>query len=90
MENEINNIIKVVIFDNKNVALKTIENVRLIRVKDKDYNLLIAKDYWPVLGEINGSIYIETDESIAFEDIKGFYLISHNVFRLILKDEEDS
>ena len=88
MENETSSL-KIIIFDNKNVALQTIENVRLIRVKDKSYNLLIMTDYWPVLGEVDGSIYAETDESITFENIKGFYLISHNVFRLILKDEGD-
>ena len=88
MENEASGI-KAIIFDNKSVALQTIEDIRLIRIKDKNFNLMIMKDYWPVLGEINGSIYIEKEETLTFDDIRGFFLISHNVFYLVLKDEED-
>ena len=51
------------------------------------YNLLIMKDYWPVIGEINGNVYIDGKEEHAYENIKGFYMLSHNIFRLIIVED---
>jgi hypothetical protein len=44
------------------------------------------KDYWPVVGEIKGKISIEADENYTYENIEGFYSLSHNVFHLIIKE----
>ncbi len=87
MEN--NNELKVIVLDSKQIAMKVIENVKIVRVKSDKYNLLIMKDYWPVVGEINGKIVIEAEESLTFENIEGFFSLSHNVFHLIIKETGD-
>ena len=73
------------IMENDFVKMNNIENVRLIRVKDKNHNLLIMKDYWPVVGQINGSITIEADETLQLDNIEGFYALSHNTFWVIIR-----
>ena len=82
--------LKVIILDSKQITMKEIENVKIIRVKSDKYNLLIMKDYWPVVGEINGKIVIEAEESLTFENIVGFFALSHNVFHLIIKETGDN
>ena len=52
-----NNGIKVRIFDMKQ-GLTEYENIKTIRIISKDYNLLIMKDYMPIIGEIVGSVEI--------------------------------
>ena len=86
MEEENN--IEVIILLNKNITLKKMHNVKMIRIKDEKYNLLIMKDYWPVLGEINGSISFDGDDAVSFENIKGFYVLSNNIFHLIIIDDD--
>ena len=78
--------LKVIILDSNNINMQEIDNVKLIRIKSDKYNLLIMKDYWPVVGEINGKIVIEAEESLTFENIVGFFALSHNVFHLIIKE----
>lgn len=78
--------LKVYILDSNNIDMKIVENVKIIRIKSKDYNLLIMKDYWPVVGEINGKISIEADENFTYENINAFYTLSHNIFHLIIKE----
>ena len=72
------------------INMQEIDNVKLIRIKSDKYNLLIMKDYWPVVGEINGKIVIEAEESITYENIVGFFSLSHNVFHLIIKETGDN
>jgi len=86
MEKE-NNGMQAIILLNKDIELNKINNVKMIRIKDEKYNLLIMRDYWPVIGEINGNVYIDGDSEHAFESIKGFYMLSHNVFRLIIVED---
>ena len=53
--------------------LISIENVIGIRIKSKNYNLLIMPNYLPIIGEIEGKIEIETEEtSTKYEDIIGY------------------
>lgn len=63
------------------------ENVSFVRVQSKKYNLLIMKDYLPVLGRIEGSVSFRTRES-AFErkGVRGFFMHKKNVFSLMLED----
>jgi len=86
MENS-NNGIKVVVLKSDNVMMDVIYDAKIIRIKDGKYNLLIMKDYWPVIGEIDGSIYIEADKNYSYDNIKGFYSLTHNLFHLIIKEE---
>ena len=68
-----------------NTIINTYNDVKIIRIKSRSTNLTIMKDYWPVVGELDGSCYIESDSTISFENISGFYSMSHNVFNLIIK-----
>lgn len=78
--------IKVKVFSISN-GLEVIENVKLVRIKSKDYNLLIMPDYMPILGEIQGNIDIENkDDTKTFENINGYYVNSNNEFSLILRE----
>ncbi|MGM9876835.1 MAG: hypothetical protein ACI310_06390 [Bacilli bacterium] len=78
--------IKVKIFDIKN-GLRVYDNIKIIRIISKDYNLLIMKDYLPIIGEIEGSVDIKNDEvNLSFKDIKAFYMNSDNIFNLMIKE----
>ena len=78
--------IKVKIFDIKN-GLRVYDNIKIIRIISKDYNLLIMKDYLPIRGEIEGSVDIKNDEvNLSFKDIKAFYMNSDNIFNLMIKE----
>ena len=78
---------QVIVLLNKDIELNRIDNVKVIRVKDEKYNLLIMKDYWQVIGAINGNVYVDGKEEHAFENIKGFFMLSHNIFRLIIVED---
>ena len=78
--------IKVRIFDMKN-GLREYENIKIIRIISKDYNLLIMKDYLPIIGEIEGSVDIKNDDiNLSFKDINAFYMNSENIFNLMIKE----
>ena len=79
--------IKVKVFDIRN-GMRVYDNIKIIRIISKDYNLLIMKDYLPIIGEIEGSVDIKNDVvNESFKDIKAFYMNSDNVFNLMIKEE---
>lgn len=64
------------------------KNVQYIRIKSEKYNLMIMKDYMPVIGEIKGDIEIElVDETKKLEKIVAFYMHKKNQFNLFVKEE---
>lgn len=78
--------IKVRIFNIEN-GLREYKDIKIIRIISKDYNLLIMKDYLPIIGEIEGSVDIKNDEvNLSFNDIKAFYMNSNNEFNLMIKE----
>ena len=78
--------IKVRIFNIEN-GLREYKDIKIIRIISKDYNLLIMKDYLPIIGEIEGSVDIKNDEvNLSFKDIKAFYINSNNEFNLMIKE----
>ena len=78
--------IKVKVFDIRN-GMRVYDNIKLIRIISKAYNLLIMKDYLPIIGEIEGSVDIKNDVvNESFKDIKAFYMNSDNVFNLMIKE----
>lgn len=86
MTNEQNTELKVRIFDMEH-GLREYENVKFIRMISKDYNLLIMKDYLPIIGEVEGTINIKSEtEEINYEQVKAFYMNSDNVFNLLIKE----
>jgi len=71
-------------------GLKQYENIRMIRVKSRDYNLLIMEDYLPVIGEIDGFVeIIFDDETIKLTDIHGYYMHKKNKFSLLIERTEN-
>ena len=81
-----NNGIKVRIFDLKK-GLVEYENIKVIRIVSKNYNLLIMQDYLPILGEIDGSVDIKNEDiEINYKNIKAFYMNSNDVFNLMIKE----
>ena len=84
---ETNNGIKVKIFDLEH-GLVEYEDIKFIRIVSKEYNLLIMKDYMPILGEIDGSISFKNEEiNVEYNPIRAYYVHSDNVFSLMIKDE---
>ncbi len=77
---------KVRIFD-LTKGLVEYEHIKIVRIISKDYNLLIMQDYLPIIGEIEGSVDIKSEEmEINYKDIKAFYMNSGNVFNLMIKE----
>jgi hypothetical protein len=69
-------------------GLETHNDIKIIRIKSKDYNLLIMDDYLPIIGQIDGNIDFESDtSSLKLENIKGYYMHSNNKFNLIIKED---
>lgn len=78
--------IKVRVFDMAH-GLREYEDIKIVRIISKDYNLLIMKDYLPIIGEIEGSVDIKNDSvNMSFKDIKAFYMNSDNIFNLMIKE----
>ena len=78
--------IKVRVFDMDH-GLREYEDIKIVRIISKDYNLLIMKDYLPIIGEIEGSVDIKNDKiDESFKNIKAFYMNSENVFNLMIKE----
>ena len=72
---------------NNGIKVRVFENITIIRIISKDYNLLIMKDYLPIIGEIEGSVDIKNDIiNESFKNIKAFYMNSENVFNLMIKE----
>ncbi len=78
--------IRVRVFDMAH-GLREYDNITIVRIISKDYNLLIMRDYLPIIGEIEGSVDIKNDSvNLSFKDIKAFYMNSENVFNLMIKE----
>ena len=72
---------------NIKTGTKIVENVKYIRILSEKYNLLIMRNYLPVMGEINGNVEIEGNETLKYENIKGYYVNKNNEFSLIIKED---
>ena len=81
-----NNGLKVRIFDLEK-GLIEYENIKIVRIVSKDYNLLIMQDYLPILGEIEGSVDIKNEDiELNYKNIKALYMNSNNEFNLLIKE----
>ena len=79
---------KVRVFDLN--GLVEYEDVKIVRIISKDYNLLIMKDYLPIIGEIDGSVDIKSEkEEVNLKNIKAFYMNSNNEFNLMVREVEN-
>ena len=86
--NEKNSEMRVRVFDLDGLA--EYEDVKIVRIVSKDYNLLIMKDYLPIIGEIEGNVDIKSEkEEINLKNIKAFYMNSNNEFNLMIREKEN-
>ena len=66
-------------------GLEEYSDVVAVRIKSKDYNLLIFKGYLSIIGEIEGSFEVElTNDKVVYKDIKAYYVNNDDVFNIIL------
>lgn len=72
---------------NIKTGIRILNNVKYVRVLSEKYNLLIMRNYLPVMGEIIGTVEIEGNESVKLGKIKGYYINKNNEFTLIIKEE---
>ena len=59
-----NEFFKVKVFDLKH-GLTVYNEIKLVRITSKDYNLLIMVDYLPIIGEFEGNIDIKDRKSVV-------------------------
>ncbi|MFI3172806.1 MAG: hypothetical protein R3Y58_10660 [Eubacteriales bacterium] len=72
-------------------GLEVIEQVKLVRIKSKKYNVLIMVDSQPMLGEVEGDVTIvNSDGEKKYSQIKGYYVNKENVLSLIVEGELDA
>jgi hypothetical protein len=58
-------------------------DVNFIKIISKDYNLIIMRDYLPIIGEVEGLIEVgRKNETIRMEKVKGYFMHKHNKFNL--------
>ena len=71
-----------------NNGLTEYSGVISIKLVSKDYNLLILKDYIPIIGEVDGSVEVKyQDKNLLLENVFAYYMNQDNVFNLILKEK---
>ena len=69
-------------------GLRKLEYVSAIRIKSKDYNLLILKDYVAIMGRIEGDFSLEINENIIeYTNVDAYYVNSNNEFNVIIDGE---
>ena len=67
--------------------VKQYDDVKFIKVKSQKYNLIIMRDYLPIIGEIQGEIQIGREkEDINMEKVRGYFMHKHNKFNLFYSD----
>lgn len=72
---------------NINGDVKQYDDVKFIKIRSKKYNLIIMKDYLPIIGEIQGNIEIGREkEKIDMKKVRGYFMHKHNKFNLFYLD----
>ena len=66
------------------------EDIKVITVKSKKYNIMIMEDYLPVIGEVIGDVtLLGKDYKKEFLQIKGFYVHKNNEFERLIKGKNN-
>lgn len=69
-------------------GLKAYDNVSMIKIKSKKYNLSIMEDYLPVIGEVDGDVeIIAINDFVKLTNVIGYYMLKRNEFKLFIKEE---
>ena len=73
---------------NLSQGLVIFNDIKIIRIKSEDYNLLIMPNYMPLLGEVKGNIDIESETiSKHYENIEAYYVNTNNEFSLFIRED---
>lgn len=69
-------------------GLEHFDGLKAIRIVSKTYNLLIMDDYLPIIGEIDGDLFLISKDEVVKEmkGVIGFYKHSKNNFEFVLKE----
>lgn len=69
-------------------GMKIFEDAAVVRVISSDYNILILKDYMPLLGKVEGRAQIAgAGGSMEYENIRGYYMFRQNEFELLIDED---
>ena len=72
---------------NINGGVKQYENVKFIKIVSKKYNLIIMRDYLPIIGEVQGEVEIGTESNtINMKKVRGYFMHKHNKFNLFYSE----
>ena len=70
-----------------NGDVKQYDDVNFIKIVSKKYNLIIMKDYLPIIGEVQGEITIgRQEETINMKKVRGYFMHKHNKFNLFYSE----
>lgn len=69
-------------------GLVQLDAVKMIRLKSKEYNLLILKDFQSTLGAVQDAKieFVQSQTQHVLEHVNGFYLLKDNVFSLLMDE----
>lgn len=69
-------------------GLRVYDGVKLVRIRSREYSLLIMEDYFPSMGSVHGRVDLVTDEDeISLGSVHGFFLHRDNEFSLLVEEE---
>lgn len=82
---ELNNIVVQLL--NINGGVTEYQDVKFIKIVSKKYNLIIMRDYLPIIGEVQGEIEIgREDDTINLKKVRGYFMHKHNKFNLFYSE----
>ncbi len=68
---------------------QVLEHIRAVRIRSREYSLLVMEDYTPTLGSIDGDVIFVGEEETALRHIQGFYKHQQNEFSLLIREDQD-
>lgn len=72
---------------NINGGVTEYKDVKFIKIISKKYNLIIMRDYLPIIGEVQGEIEIGTEnDTINMKKVRGYFMHKHNRFNLFYSE----
>ncbi len=70
-------------------GMRFLPEVAAVRIRSREYVLLVMEDYMPTLGQIDGTIsFLTPDEEVTYNNVHGFYKHQHNEFTLLIDETE--